>query len=66
MGRTLAVLAFMLTGCGIPTTSHTTSTPTPAAAIGQAVRDGKFEFIVSNVGGLPQPWYGPAPPARGQ
>jgi hypothetical protein len=56
----------MLTGCGIPTTSHTTSTPTPAAAIGQAVRDGKFEFIVSNVGGLPQPWYGPAPPARGQ
>ena len=58
----LAVIA-ALAGCGMPTGPHTTSTSTPASAtLNQPVRDGEFEFVVSDVGPVPEPWYGPHPP----
>jgi len=38
----------------------------PDGGLNQPVRDGKFEFVVSDVGPLPKTWYGPVPTARGQ
>jgi hypothetical protein len=62
----LAVLVLMsvLAGCALPTTPQTARTSAPPAAIGTPVRDGKFEFVVTDTS-VPEHWIG-TPKPRGQ
>jgi hypothetical protein len=71
---TLAVVVLFFGGCAtliaiganMDDSSSGGGSSGAVAGIGQNVSDGKFSFVVTEVGPLPTNWYGPVPTPRGQ